>query len=72
MPIGRFVIELLKNNIEGSYIISIFLNIVISILTVIPSFFLTAANIYVFGFWEGTFLSVNRRNHRKHSFLLVI
>jgi uncharacterized membrane protein YdjX (TVP38/TMEM64 family) len=55
---SNFVIEIMRENIEISYIISIFLNVVISILAVIPSFFLTAANIYVFGFWEGTLLSL--------------
>ncbi len=53
-----FVIELMKENIEISYFISIFFNVLISIFALIPSFFLTAANIFVFGFWEGTLLSL--------------
>jgi uncharacterized membrane protein YdjX (TVP38/TMEM64 family) len=53
-----FVIEVMQSNQEFAYIISIFLNVLISILAVIPSLFLTAANIYVFGFWEGTVLSL--------------
>ncbi|GMB09934.1 TVP38/TMEM64 family protein [Thermolongibacillus altinsuensis] len=40
-----------------AYLISIAINIFISILGVVPSFFLTAANLTVFGFWKGTFLS---------------
>ncbi|ASS90618.1 TVP38/TMEM64 family protein [Aeribacillus pallidus] len=40
-----------------AYLISIAINIVISILGVVPSVFLTAANLAVFGFWKGTFLS---------------
>ncbi|MED0685339.1 VTT domain-containing protein [Anoxybacillus ayderensis] len=40
-----------------AYLISIAINIVISILGVVPSVFLTAANLAVFGFWQGTFLS---------------
>jgi len=40
-----------------AYLISIAINIVISILGVVPSVFLTAANLVVFGFWKGTFLS---------------
>ncbi|HZG61809.1 MAG TPA: VTT domain-containing protein [Anoxybacillus sp.] len=32
-------------------------NVLISIFGVIPSVFLTAANLIVFGFWEGTFIS---------------
>lgn len=48
----------MKDNIEISYLISIFLNVLISIFALNPSFFLTAANIYVFGLWEGTLLSL--------------
>ncbi|EPZ37161.1 MULTISPECIES: TVP38/TMEM64 family protein [Anoxybacillus] len=40
-----------------AYLISIAINIVISILGVVPSVFLTAANLAVFGFWKGTFVS---------------
>jgi uncharacterized membrane protein YdjX (TVP38/TMEM64 family) len=38
-------------------LISLFINIVISVVGVIPSFFLTAANILFFGFWYGTLVS---------------
>lgn len=38
-------------------LISIIINVVISVLGFIPSFFLTAANILFFGFWKGTFIS---------------
>ncbi|MFZ3590078.1 TVP38/TMEM64 family protein [Bacillus sp. DJP31] len=55
---SEFLIELLMNNKEISYLISILLNVLISIFAFIPSFFLTAANIYVYGFWEGTLLSL--------------
>jgi uncharacterized membrane protein YdjX (TVP38/TMEM64 family) len=51
------VIELFYNYKEISYVLSILLNVLISIFAVIPSYFLTAANIYAFGFWEGTLLS---------------
>lgn len=40
-----------------AFLISIAINIGISILGVVPSVFLTAANLVVFGFWKGTFLS---------------
>ncbi|MBB5355275.1 putative membrane protein YdjX (TVP38/TMEM64 family) [Anoxybacillus mongoliensis] len=40
-----------------AYLISIAINIVISILGVVPSVFLTVANLAVFGFWKGTFVS---------------
>lgn len=42
---------------EIAIIISILINIIISVLGVIPSFFLTAANITFFGFWYGTLIS---------------
>ncbi|MFC4323579.1 TVP38/TMEM64 family protein [Litchfieldia salsa] len=51
------LIEFLVKHAEIAVLISIFINIVISIVGVIPSFFLTAANIIVFGFWEGMFVS---------------
>ncbi|MCA1031556.1 VTT domain-containing protein [Bacillus timonensis] len=38
-------------------LLSLLLNIIISIFGVIPTVFLTAANIVVFGFWQGTFIS---------------
>ena len=44
-------------NAKLAIIISLLINIVISILGVIPSFFLTAANITFFGFWQGTIIS---------------
>lgn len=38
-------------------IISLFLNILISLSGILPSYFLTAANIVFFGFWYGTAIS---------------
>lgn len=38
-------------------ILSIFINTVLATLAVIPSVFVTSANITVFGFWEGTIYS---------------
>ncbi|GGK37158.1 TVP38/TMEM64 family protein [Caldalkalibacillus thermarum] len=40
-----------------AFLISILLNIIVAVLGVIPSFFLTAANIIFFGFWKGTLIS---------------
>ncbi len=37
--------------------LSIFINIAIALLAVLPSFFITAANILFFGFWKGTLIS---------------
>ncbi|MCM3717398.1 TVP38/TMEM64 family protein [Fictibacillus phosphorivorans] len=42
---------------EWAIPVSIFLNVIIAILGVVPSVFLTAANILFFGFWNGTFIS---------------
>ena len=44
-------------NAQLAIIISLLINILISIVGVIPSFFLTAANITFFGFWQGTVIS---------------
>jgi uncharacterized membrane protein YdjX (TVP38/TMEM64 family) len=38
-------------------VISLLINILISVAGIIPSFFLTAANILFFGFWYGTIIS---------------
>ena len=37
--------------------ISIFLSILIAVIGVLPSFFITATNILFFGFWNGTLIS---------------
>ncbi|MCL6586981.1 MAG: VTT domain-containing protein [Anoxybacillus sp.] len=51
------VIALFHTYPSIAFLISIAINIVISILGVVPSVFLTAANLAVFGFWKGTFVS---------------
>ena len=51
------VIALFHTYPSIAFLLSIGINIVISILGVVPSVFLTAANLAVFGFWQGTFLS---------------
>lgn len=51
------VIDLLLQYQEWAMMISLVINILISIFGFIPSIFLTAANITVFGFWEGTLIS---------------
>jgi uncharacterized membrane protein YdjX (TVP38/TMEM64 family) len=49
--------ELLLNNQDMALLISVTINVVISIFGVLPSVFLTAANLAVFGFWKGTLVS---------------
>jgi uncharacterized membrane protein YdjX (TVP38/TMEM64 family) len=42
---------------EYAIAISIFVNIVIAVLAVIPSVFITAVNVTFFGFWDGMWIS---------------
>jgi len=53
----EYLYEVFKENQEIAILISFGIGIVIAILGVVPSFFLTAANILFFGFWPGTLLS---------------
>ena len=53
----QVVVEWLSTNELIAILISLSLNIVISVLGFIPSVFLTAANLKIFGFWEGTIIS---------------
>ncbi|RFB15282.1 TVP38/TMEM64 family protein [Bacillus sp. HNG] len=52
-----WLVEVLVNNKEFAVVVSLLVNILISLFGVIPSVFITAANLLVFGFWKGTFLS---------------
>jgi uncharacterized membrane protein YdjX (TVP38/TMEM64 family) len=38
-------------------LLSVLINVIVTILGVIPSFFITAANLAFFGFWSGTWIS---------------
>ncbi|WLD95257.1 TVP38/TMEM64 family protein [Alkalihalobacillus sp. AL-G] len=51
------ILEVLRDNPEFAVLISLFLNIVIAVAGILPSYFLTAANIVYFGFWDGTIIS---------------
>jgi uncharacterized membrane protein YdjX (TVP38/TMEM64 family) len=51
------VLDLFRHFPEIALIISLLISIIIAILGVIPSFFITAANILFFGFWQGTIIS---------------
>lgn len=57
MPLKDFVIDLFTAYEDIALLISIGLNVIISVLGVVPSVFLTAANLAVFGFWEGMAVS---------------
>ncbi|WP_096155909.1 MULTISPECIES: TVP38/TMEM64 family protein [Bacillus] len=57
MNVADFFIDVLEAVGPLAILLSIMVNVVISILGVVPSFFITAANIAVFGFWTGTAVS---------------
>lgn len=52
-----WLVEVLVNYKEIAVVVSLLLSILISIFGVIPSVFITAANLLVFGFWKGTLIS---------------
>ncbi len=51
------VLQLFDNYPQYAFLLSICISVVIAVLGVIPSVFLTAANILFFGFWKGTLIS---------------
>ncbi|GEO12230.1 TVP38/TMEM64 family protein [Segetibacter aerophilus] len=51
------VIDLFSTYPQYAFLFSISINIIIAVLGVVPSVFLTAANILFFGFWNGTLIS---------------
>jgi uncharacterized membrane protein YdjX (TVP38/TMEM64 family) len=54
----EFVLEILPNNRLLAVLISLFLNVLISIAGLVPSAFLTAANMIFFGFKLGLMVSI--------------
>jgi uncharacterized membrane protein YdjX (TVP38/TMEM64 family) len=53
----QFLLQELANYEQYAVIISILLNILIAIFAIIPSVFITAANVTFFGFWDGMWVS---------------
>jgi len=51
------LLRLFNEHPQPAIIISIALSILVALSGVLPSFFITAANILFFGFWYGTFIS---------------
>ena len=51
------LLQLFREYHDLAIIISIIISIIIALLGVVPSVFITAANILFFGFWSGTFIS---------------
>ncbi|MFB7141321.1 VTT domain-containing protein [Gottfriedia sp. NPDC056225] len=57
MHLKDLAIDMFTSYENVAVLLSISINIVISILGIVPSVFLTAANLTVFGFWEGMGIS---------------
>jgi uncharacterized membrane protein YdjX (TVP38/TMEM64 family) len=51
------LLQLFKEHQDLAIVISICISIIIALLGVVPSVFITAANILFFGFWNGLFIS---------------
>jgi uncharacterized membrane protein YdjX (TVP38/TMEM64 family) len=51
------VIQLFNTYPQYAFVLSIGINILIAVLGVVPSVFVTAANVLFFGFWQGTIIS---------------
>jgi uncharacterized membrane protein YdjX (TVP38/TMEM64 family) len=55
--LGEQLVEIFSTHPQWAIVISLFLSVVIAIAGILPSVFITAANILFFGFWEGLLLS---------------
>jgi uncharacterized membrane protein YdjX (TVP38/TMEM64 family) len=55
--VQEYLLQLFHSNPQLAILISICISIVIAVIGVIPSVFITAANILFFGFWGGTLVS---------------
>jgi uncharacterized membrane protein YdjX (TVP38/TMEM64 family) len=53
----QVIVQWLSTNEFIAILISLSINTVISVLGIVPSVFLTAINLKIFGFWEGTIVS---------------
>jgi uncharacterized membrane protein YdjX (TVP38/TMEM64 family) len=51
------VLQIFEQYPQLAVVISLLLSILVAVLGLIPSVFITAANILFFGFWQGTFIS---------------
>jgi uncharacterized membrane protein YdjX (TVP38/TMEM64 family) len=51
------LLQLFRDHQDLAILISICISIIIAVLGVVPSVFITAANILFFGFWNGMFIS---------------
>ena len=53
----EFLLHLFEEHAQLAVLFSILVSIFIAVAGVVPIFFITAANILFFGFWQGTFVS---------------
>ena len=51
------VLQLFEQNRELALLISLCISVLVAIVGIVPSFFITAANIIFFGFWQGILVS---------------
>ena len=51
------VLNLFQQHPQLALVISLFLSLLIAVIGILPSFFITAANIIFFGFWQGIAVS---------------
>lgn len=54
---GEQLLEIFHAHPQGAIIISLLLSIAVAVAGILPSVFITAANILFFGFWEGLLMS---------------
>lgn len=58
MDVHAALLRIFEQHAEWAIVISLLLSVVVAIAGLVPSVFITAANIYFFGFWQGTFISM--------------
>jgi len=57
LPVQESLLHLFKEYSQLAIFISICISVIVAVLGIVPSVFITAANILFFGFWNGTFIS---------------
>ena len=55
---GEQLLEIFRENSQWAITISLLLSVIVAVLGVVPSVFITAGNILFFGFWEGLLISL--------------
>jgi len=51
------LIDLFNSYPQYAFLLSILINVLVALLGIVPSVFVTAANVLFFGFWQGTIIS---------------